>query len=238
VAASLLLAVTFGSAFGLWHLTMLSGYLVQSTALESAAQQSEMLDVVNAFYSSQVVDRLQSHGVVITHDYTSRKGAIPLPATFTIESGQRVADRSQTGALFRLYSDYPFRSRKDGGPRDDFERAALDELRRSPGQPYFRFEDYRGRASLRYATARLMQSDCVGCHNGDTNSTKRNWKVGEVGGVLEIIRPLDRDIARTSEGLRGTFVLMAVVSGGLLALSGLVLIVRSRRTDSAAGGSR
>ena len=38
---------------------------------------------------------------------------------------------------------------------------------------------------------------CIGCHNNDANSTKRDWKVGEVGGVLEIIRPLDRDIART-----------------------------------------
>ena len=60
-----------------------------------------------------------------------------------------------------------------------------------------------------------MQADCIGCHNSDPNSTKRDWKVGDVGGVLEIIRPLDRDIARTREGLRGTFVLMAVVSGAL-----------------------
>ena len=36
---------------------------------------------------------------------------------------------------------------------------------------------------------------------------------------MEIIRPLDRDVARTREGLRGTFVLMAVVSGALLAMS-------------------
>jgi hypothetical protein len=76
-----------------------------------------------------------------------------------------------------------------------------------------------------------MQADCIGCHNNDTNSTKRNWNVGDVGGVLEIIRPLDRDIARTREGLRGTFVLVAVVSGALLALSGLVLVVRSRRLE-------
>ena len=72
-----------------------------------------------------------------------------------------------------------------------------------------------------------MKADCIGCHNQDTNSTKRDWKVGDVGGVLEIIRPLDRDIARTHEGLRGTFLLVAVVSGALLLLSGLVLVVRS-----------
>ena len=29
----------------------------------------------------------------------------------------------------RLYSDYPFKSRKDGGPKDEFERQALALLR-------------------------------------------------------------------------------------------------------------
>jgi serine/threonine protein kinase len=229
LAASLLLAVTLGSAVGLWHLSLLSEQLVQSTAIEGAAQQSEMLDVVNALYSSEVVDRLQSHGIVATHDYAAKKGAIPLPATFTIESGQRIGERSKTGVQFRLYSNFPFRSRKDGGPHDDFERAALLELERNFNQPFFRFESFKGRPALRYATARVMEPNCVTCHNGDTNSTKRDWKAGEVGGVLEIIRPLDRDIARTREGLRGTFMLMAIVAGTLLGLCGLVLLTRSRR---------
>jgi eukaryotic-like serine/threonine-protein kinase len=228
VAASLLVTVSLGSSFGLWHLSLLSEHLVRSTALESAAQQSEMLDVVNAFYSSQVVDRVQSHGVVVTHDYAAKAGAIPLPATFTIEYGERIGKRSQTGMLFRLYSDHPFRSRKDGGPRDDFERDALTELRKNADKPISRFEVFQGRPSLRYATARRMEPNCIGCHNKDPNSTKQDWKVGEIVGVLEIVRPLDRDIARTHEGLRGTFVLMAVVSGVLLTLSGLVLLARKR----------
>jgi serine/threonine protein kinase len=229
VAASLFIAVSLGSAFGLWHLSRLSEQLVQSTALESAAQQAEMLDIVNALYTSQVVERVQAHGIVVTHDYASRKGAIPLPARFTIEFGELLGERSQTGLLFRLYSDTPFRSRQNGGPHDDFERAALADLRRNPDTPVSRFEVFQGRPSLRYATARRMQTDCIGCHNNDTNSTKRDWKVGDVGGVLEIIRPLDRDIARTHEGLRGTFLLMAAVSGALLGLSGLILVVRPRR---------
>ena len=227
VAASLLAAVTLGSAVGFWHLSLLSEHLVRSTALESAAQQSEMLEVVNTLYSSKVVERLQAHGVVVTHDYAARNGAIPLPATFTIESGEEIGRQSKTGMLFRLYSDSPFRSRKDGGPRDEFERIALVGLRNDPVTPVYRFENLQQRPSLRYATARVMKADCIGCHNQDTNSTKRDWKVGDVGGVLEIIRPLDRDIARTHEGLRGTFLLVAVVSGALLLLSGLVLVVRS-----------
>src|SRR5262249_17386857 len=162
VAASLLAAVTLGSAVGLWHLSRLSEHLVRSTALESAAQQSEMLEVVNALYSSKVVERLQSHGVVVTHDYAARSGAIPLPATFTIESGQEIGRQSKTGMLSRLYSDSPFRSRKDGGPHDDFERAALAGLRNNPGEPVYRFESFQGRPSLRYATARMMTADCLG----------------------------------------------------------------------------
>jgi serine/threonine protein kinase len=229
LAASLFLAVSLGSAVGLGHLSLLSEQLVQSTALDSAAQQSEMLDVVNALYSSEVVDRLQSHGIVASHDYATKKGAIPLPATFTIESGQRIGERSKTGMQFRLYSNFPFRSRKDGGPHDDFEREALSELERHADQPFFRFESFRGRPALRYATARVMEPNCITCHNGDANSTKRDWKAGQTGGVLEIIRPLDRDIARTREGLRGTFKLMAVVAGALLGLCGLVLVTRSRR---------
>jgi adenylate cyclase len=231
-----MVAVTLGSAFGLWHLSGLSEQLVRSTALEGAAQQSEMLDVVNALYSSEVVDRLQKHGIVITHDYAARAGAIPLPATFTIESGQRIGERSKTGMQFRLYSDYPFRSRQDGGPHDDFERRALAELRRDPDTPVSSFETFKDRPSLRYATARRMEDNCISCHNNDENSTKRDWKVGEVAGVLEIIRPLDRDIARTHAGLRGTFLLMAVVSGALLAASALVLVFRSRRPKSDTAG--
>ncbi len=229
LAASLLVAVTLGSSVGLGHLALLSSQLVRSTALEGAAQQAEMLDVVNALYSSQVVDRVQKHGIVVTHDYATKSGAIPLPATFTIESGEQIGERSKTGMLFRLYSGHPFRSRKDGGPHDEFEKVALAELGRKPDEPFYRFEAYNGRDSLRYATARRMETNCISCHNNDTNSTKRDWREGEVAGVLEIIRPLDRDIARTHQGLRGTLILIAVVSGTLLGLSGLVLLTRSRK---------
>ena len=78
-----------------------------------------------------------------------------------------------------------------------------------------------------------MQETCVQCHNGHHDSTKKDWKEGEVAGVLEIIRPLDRDTARTREGLRRTFVLMAVISGSLLGLSALVLLVGNRRRSQA-----
>ncbi|HKI33435.1 MAG TPA: protein kinase, partial [Gemmataceae bacterium] len=210
VAAGLLLAVSLSSAFGLWELSRLSEHLVRSSALESAAQESELLDVVNNLYSADVVERANVKGVEATHDYARRKGAIPLPATFTIDLGRRLGERNESGVQVRLYSDHPFRSRSDGGPKDDFERDALARLREGPADPFYRFEDVQGRPSLRYATAQRMQQTCVQCHNGHQDSTKKDWKEGEVVGVLEIIRPLDRDTARAREGLRLTLVLMGV----------------------------
>jgi eukaryotic-like serine/threonine-protein kinase len=235
VPASLLIAITLGAAFGLWHLSRLSDLLVRSSARESAAQQSEMLEEVNNLYSSDVVDRVKNvkTKVKVTHDYKLHPDEIPLPATLTIELGHVISARSAFGMQVRLYSDHPFRTRKNGGPKDDFEREALQSLRSDPKKPFFRFEDIQGRPSLRYATARIMSSSCVNCHNKHEDSTKKDWKEGDVRGVVEIIRPLDRDNERARDGLRGSIVLMAAISGSLLGLSALVLVVGNRRRSYA-----
>src|SRR5207249_1032643 len=112
-----------------------------------------------------------------------------------INLGKLVSHCGDTGMQVRLYSDYPFRSRKDGGPTDAFEREALRWLREDPDDPFYSFEEYEGRPVLRYATARRMSESCVRCHNTHPDSTYDKWNVGDVRGVLEIIRPLDRDVA-------------------------------------------
>jgi len=91
------------------------------------------------------------------------------------------------------------------------------------------FTEYEGRPALRYVVAWVMKESCLSCHNKGEGSPKSGWKVGDVRGALEIIRPLDRDADRARAGLRGTFVLMAAVSAGLLALWVLVLVAGNRR---------
>jgi adenylate cyclase len=73
-----------------------------------------------------------------------------------------------------------------------------------------------------------MKESCVLCHNTHPDTPRRDWKVGDVRGVLELIRPLDRDIERTRRGLRGTFVLVGVISGLLFLLTAIVF--RRRRS--------
>jgi len=220
----------------LWYLSHLTDQLVRSAALESVAQQADVLREVNDSYSD-VVRRAKAGGLSVKHNYQDNPAAIPIPATFTIELGQQISEREGGGVQVRLYSDYPFRSRRNGGPRDDFEREAWRRLQEEPALPVYRFEDYKGRPALRYATARQMQQACVDCHNSHPDSPKTDWRVGDVRGVVEIIRPLDRDAARTREGLRGAFVFVGGVCALLLALAGLVMLAgrfpRRRRSAPA-----
>jgi hypothetical protein len=78
-----------------------------------------------------------------------------------------------------------------------------------------------------------MEQSCLGCHNHpDSLSPKKDWKEGDVVGVLKIVRPLDREIETTHAGLRGAFLLMASISTLLLAISVAVTVFTQRRKDT------
>jgi serine/threonine protein kinase len=231
VPAGLILAITLGAGLGFWHLTELSQSLVRSTALEGAAQQAETLDEVNRYYG-RVAAHLNRAGVKDEYHWdVAGKLTMPPPATLTIDLGQQITARSKSGVQVRLYSDYPFRHRTSRPPPDDFEREALAQLRRDPGQPYYRFEDLDGRPVLRFATARVMKQDCADCHNNhpDRNTEGPLWKEGDVRGVLEIVRPLDRDRDRVHQGLRSTVLIVAGSGTGLLGLSVFLIYLGNRR---------
>src|SRR5262249_4311760 len=155
-----------------------------------------------------------------THDGPPKEGMVPLlvPATFTHRLAQLVNAKSDTGMQVWLYSEYPFPWRKNGGPRDDFERDALRRLSDNPAQAVAEFTDYEDRPVLRYVKAWVLKPNCLPCHVGE-DSPRKEWKVGDVRGALEIIRPLDKDVARARDGLRWTFVLVVAISLSLLGLS-------------------
>lgn len=228
LAAGILLAVCFGSVAGFWYLSSLSTYFVEATALDSTKMEIAMLEEVNAFYSD-VVDRVDLNKTPVTHEYATRKNALPLPATFLIDVGQRIS-RTESGMQVRLYSDHPWRKNTPG--KDSFEQKALGILSqaahaKNADLAYYEFTEIEGRPFLRYAKGQLMKQSCVKCHNADTGSPKRDWQEGDLAGVLAITRPVERDIARTRSGLKGAFLLTAVIAALPVGL-GIVYVLRSR----------
>jgi hypothetical protein len=236
LAVSVLITVILVAALGFWKLSGLSEYFVRQTALESARLETKMLDEVWRFYSEEIEDiDPQVSNVSITENYRKVHPSLPLPATFAIDLGERISRRSP-GMEVRVYGRYPWPGRENGGPKDEFERAALEWLEanaKADAQPpaeYARFVNDNGRRKLIYASARHMEKSCLGCHNHpDSRSPKKDWEVGDVVGVMKISRPLDREIANTREGLRGTFVLMGVALTLLLAISVAATVITQRR---------
>jgi hypothetical protein len=227
-AASLLLAVCVGSSAGFWYLSSLSRYFVQATALDSARMEVAMLEEVNAFYND-IVYRVDTKKTPITHEYATRKNTLPVPATFTIDLGQRIS-ATESGMKVRLYSNYSWRP--SGGPKDPFEQRVLEILsdkaeRKNEELTIHEFTELEGRPFLRYAKGQLMQRSCIECHNNDKASPKRDWHEGDLAGALLINRPLDREIARTNSGLQGAFLLMGATAFVLASL-GLGFLVRER----------
>lgn len=238
LAVSVLLAVLLGSTAGLWYLSSLSEYFVRQTALESSRLEAKMLDEVWRFYSEEISDiETKTTGVAITENYKTVHPALPLPASFAIGLGERFSKRNP-GMEVRVFSQYPWPGRKDGGPRSDYDRAALDWLQKNarpdgPGE-YAQFESVDGRRRLLFYTAQHMEQSCLSCHNSPQgNSPKKDWKVGDVVGLIKIARPLDREIENTRVGLRGAFTLMGTISGLLVVISVAVTIIAQRRRKAA-----
>ena len=231
--AGLLAAGLLAPVVALIALSLLSARLVRSSALESAAQQAELLEGANNEYS-RIVTRVEQAHFPVNKTVPPTPGTVPLsiPATFLHDIGEQLGRTSRTGVKVRQYSDYPFPWRTDGGPRDEFEIEALLRLRQSKGQETaHEFTKIGEQPVVRYAQARIMEQSCVECHNTHPQSPRKDWQLGDVRGVLEIIRPLDKDEARVGEALRMALLLSAVVSGLLLGGSMLMLWASRRRTQ-------
>ncbi|HEY9605587.1 MAG TPA: adenylate/guanylate cyclase domain-containing protein [Allocoleopsis sp.] len=221
-----------GIAAALWNMSRLSIDVVRAQALQNAVLYAQAIQEARTLYSSDAVDRVKSgHGIILTDDYRDKEGAIPVPATFLIELGNRIS-KENPGMSVRLYSDFPFPSRRSqGGARDDFEREALRQLRQNPKQRFVRVENFQGRLALRYAQADIMKPSCIGCHNQTSpDSPKKDWKVGDVRGVLEITTPLDRVLGRSQQAVQGTFAMLAGFC--VLGLIGITLVIGRLRQTS------
>lgn len=166
-----------------------------AAALEKARAISGQMKEVRAYYTQNVVDHLKGSGAMITFSYKNSEGpAVPGPDTMIHDLNQIFSKRKDTHIL--LYSDHPFPYRKNGGPRDEFEKSALDWLHEHPTKEYWRIEPFKKRLSIRFATADIMTSDeCVNCHNKAAFSPKRDWRLGDVAGIFEVVEPVDQAVA-------------------------------------------
>jgi hypothetical protein len=148
-------------------------------------QATTIIQNYQSFYAQNIAGPLSSQNrVPVIHNFRQVPGAIPIPATLAIEVGIQISDGNKN-LQYRFISDYPFRV---GRPAlDSFEKSALASLRRDPAQPVFELDGSLLDRRVRIAKPVLMGEACVRCHNSHPESPKKDWKVGEVRGIHEVI---------------------------------------------------
>jgi two-component system sensor histidine kinase/response regulator len=208
--------------------------LYEATALQGTVLQARTTEELRKLYTAEVVEPARAKGVEVTTDpqRIGQPGVIPLPVTFTMRLGERLG-HERHGAAIHVYSDHPFpRREKSRGPLDDFQVRALKRLHDDPDTPVHTFATYQGRPAIRYAVAERMQPSCLGCHNDPkTDSPRTDWKVGDVVGVLEVIHPLDEDVAGTLRQVDWTYnISVALYALGLCVLG--IFVFRLRRQSA------
>jgi adenylate cyclase len=160
--------------------------LSESSLLRQAKDLNSVVGSVRGYYASNVVGRvLASPGETkVVHNYESIPGAIPIPATLSLELG-RVISEQQENITYRFVSDFPFKNR---APHvlDGFETGALADLRNHVNQQLTDVSASVFSDRVRLVAPVIMGAACVTCHNSHPESPKRDWKVGDVRGIQEI----------------------------------------------------
>jgi class 3 adenylate cyclase len=197
--------------------------LAETNLTRQASDLNSIISSVRGYYAANVVGRiLAAPGVAtqVMHNYEAIPGAIPIPATLSLELGKVISER-QHNVKYRFVSDYPFANRAPHA-LDQFETDSLRSLRRDPNQVLSLESSSLFVDQVRLVAPVIMGAACVNCHNAHPESTKHDWKVGDVRGLQEvtIAQPIAGDIFAFKYLLAYFF---------LVALIGFLFIALQRR---------
>ena len=180
VVVSLLMALPIAVWFDLTS-------LAEAALRRQATDLNSVITSVRGYYASNVVGRvLANPGLTqVIHNYETVPGAIPIPATLSLELG-KVIGAQQQNITYRFVSDFPFKNRAPH-QLDEFEKNSIESLRKNPDQKIVDTSTSMFSDSVRLVAPVVMAPACVSCHNVHPESPKRDWKVGDVRGIQEVV---------------------------------------------------
>jgi class 3 adenylate cyclase len=160
--------------------------LAEVALRRQATDLNSVVSSVRSYYASNVVGRILAHPgtTQVVHNYETIPGAIPIPATLSLELGKVISEQQQN-ISYRFVSDFPFKNRAPH-QLDDFEKASLQSLRNNPDQKIVDAACSTFSDRVRLIAPVIMGPACVSCHNVHPESPKRDWKVGDVRGIQEV----------------------------------------------------
>ena len=139
--------------------------LADANLRRQARDLNSVISSVRAYYGANVVGRvLASPGTTkVVHNYQDIPGAIPIPATLSLELGKVISEQ-QNNIIYRFVSDYPFKNRPPHA-LDPFEINALTALRQNSNQQLAQVSARVFSDQVRLIAPVIMGQACVSCHN-------------------------------------------------------------------------
>lgn len=161
--------------------------LADASLRRQASDLNSVISSVRGYYGANVVRRILEHkggSTQVVHNYEDVPGAIPIPATLSLELGKVISEQ-QANITYRFVSDYPFKGRAPH-KLDQFEADSLKSLRANADQKIIDTSWSPFRDTVRLVAPIMMGAACVSCHNTHPDSPKRDWKIGDVRGIQEV----------------------------------------------------
>jgi len=156
-------------------------------AVMRSIQTAEQMRTLRSFYSAHVVAPAVRSGTRASATYKTEPGSIPVPTAFILDAAEAF---SSATVKVSLVSPYPWPTRA-GRVLDTFETDAWKHLVGTPDGRFVRRDRIAGRQVLRVAIGDRMDASCVACHNSNPLSPKRDWAVGDVRGLIEVVTSVD-----------------------------------------------
>jgi CheY-like chemotaxis protein/signal transduction histidine kinase len=172
-----------GVAAALW----LPGFVqrgAEQEAIEAGQETVKQFNILRKYYTDNVVAKvLTKSELKVSFDHLDDANTVPLPATMILDLSELFRE---SGTTLKLYSPYPFPNRRER-QMDKFGQDAWVYFQSNPERTFSRVETVAGKTMVRVATAdRMVTQSCVACHNALATSPKKDWKLGDVRGVLEV----------------------------------------------------
>ncbi len=202
-----------------WQLpeTMRAGTI--DSAYYAALEAAEQLRVTRAYYTDAVLAKVRDHkDFTLTHEHKSSAAGLPIPASFVKDVSEALRQRN---IGIDLVSPYPWPQRGTAA-LDAFESDAWEALKHDKSMIFRRQETHDGERWLRIGLADVLtRQTCVDCHNNHPQSVKRDWKLGDVRGIMQVRKNIEQPLQEAES--RAKSIIGSLASAWLFTAAALLL---------------
>ena len=150
-----------------------------------------VIEANRTIYSEYIVERMEKTVGLKSTENWKEKNALPLPAQFLALSS-KIVNKKNLGLDYRLLSQWPINPQNK--PTSEIESAGLNKVSEAPNEPYFEIISQKGsRLFKAIFPDKAVTKACVNCHNNHPNSSKKDFKLGDVMGAISLSIPIGKN---------------------------------------------